>query len=194
MHAVRQTDVRQRVQGDLFPILCVHAGINQRQLDIAQRVGARQQVEGLKHETDFLVPNLGQLVVIHFTDVDSVQVVAARGGRVQAAQQIHQGRFARAGRPHDGDVFAALNLQRHLTQRVNSFRSHLVKARNFLQTNEAHGEVKSQLPGSSQMDLKFGEGQRTKSQTPNTDEGPDPNLQTSKKLQSSNFKPPFADE
>ena len=52
--------------------------------------------------------------------------------------QVHQRGFAGAGRPHDGDVFAALDFQRNVAQRVDGFRAHLVAPRNFLEADEAH--------------------------------------------------------
>ena len=98
--------------------------------------GARQQVEGLEDEADFLVADFGQLVVVHLADADAVQFVVAGGGRVQAADQVHQRGFARAGRPHDGDVFAALDFQRHVAQGVDGLRAHLVAPRNLLEPDQ----------------------------------------------------------
>jgi hypothetical protein len=93
-----------------------NAGINQGQFDIAQRIGARQQIESLKNKTDFAVADFGQLIVVHLADLAAVEFVSAGGRRVQAAEQVHQGGFAGAGRPHDGDVFAALDFQRDAAQ------------------------------------------------------------------------------
>ena len=87
-----------------------HAGVDQRQLDIVQRGGAREQVEGLENEADFLVADARQLVVDHLADQIAVDVVLALGRRVETADQVHQGRFARPGRSHDRDVLAALDL------------------------------------------------------------------------------------
>ena len=122
MNAVGQADVAQRLQRHLPALVGRHAGINQRQLHVAQRVGARQQVEGLEDEADFPVADFGQLVVVHLADLDAVQFVVPAGGRVEAADQVHQRGFARAGRPHDGHVFAALDLQRDFAQRVDGLR------------------------------------------------------------------------
>ena len=53
-----------------------------------------------------------------FADVDAVELVTARTGRVEAADEIHQRGFAGAGRSHDGDVFAALDFEaRHRAAR-----------------------------------------------------------------------------
>ena len=45
------------------------AGVDQRQLDVVQRGGARQQVERLKDEADLLVADARQLVVVHLADL-----------------------------------------------------------------------------------------------------------------------------
>jgi len=61
-----------------------------------QRGGAGQQVEGLEDEADLLVADARQLVVVHVADQLPVDVVVALGGRIQAADQVHERRFARA--------------------------------------------------------------------------------------------------
>ena len=88
--AVSQTDLCQGLERHSFAFLVGEAGINQRQFDVAQRVGARQEVERLENETDFLVPNPGELVVIHLADVNTIQLVEARSRGVQTTQEIHQ--------------------------------------------------------------------------------------------------------
>ena len=52
-----------------------HAGINQRQLDVVQRGGARQQIEGLKNKSDFFIANARQFVVVQFADQLLVQPI-----------------------------------------------------------------------------------------------------------------------
>ncbi len=63
VHALFQVHLPQGLLGPLQPLGGGHAGIDQRQLDVVQRGGARQQVEGLEDEADFLVADAGQLVV-----------------------------------------------------------------------------------------------------------------------------------
>jgi hypothetical protein len=45
-----------------------------------------------------------------------MQVHTSAGGRIQAAQQVQQRAFARAGRTHDGQRFAPVHLQIHTLQ------------------------------------------------------------------------------
>ena len=138
MDTVGQSDLRQRLQGRFLAFLVGQAGVNQWQFHVAQRIGARQQVERLENKADFLVPDPRKLVVVYLTDVDAVQFVSAGSRRVQATDEIHQGRFARTGRAHDGHVFAAANFQGNLAQGVDGLRAHLVTAGNTLKSDQAH--------------------------------------------------------
>jgi hypothetical protein len=70
-----------------------------------QRRGPREQIEGLEHESDLLVADPGQLVVVQLAHPMAVQPVFARRGAVEAADQVHEGGLAGAGRAHDGDEF-----------------------------------------------------------------------------------------
>ena len=113
--------------GALDALFSGDAGVDQREFDVVQRGGPRQEVEGLEDEADFLIANAGQFVVVEFTDQLSVQPVLAFARSVEAADQIHQRRFARAGRSHDGDVFVALDAQVHSPQGLDLLlRSHVV--------------------------------------------------------------------
>ena len=74
-------DPVERVGRERAPLLGAHAGIDQRQLDVVQRGGAGQQVEGLEDEPDLLVADPGQLVVAQLRDPVAVEpVLALRSG------------------------------------------------------------------------------------------------------------------
>ena len=79
------------------------AGVEQRQLDVLDRRRARQQVEALKHEADRFVANPGELVGRQRRHVTAVQDVTAARRPVEAAEDVHEGRLARAGRSDDRD-------------------------------------------------------------------------------------------
>ena len=64
MHALLQIDLPMAPLRRLEALVGRHAAIDQRQLDIVQRRGPRQQVERLEDEPDFLVADLGELVVL----------------------------------------------------------------------------------------------------------------------------------
>ncbi len=72
-----QVDLLERLVGALGALLARHARVDERQLDVVERRRARQQVERLEHEPDFLVPDPRQLVVVHLADLLVVEQVAA---------------------------------------------------------------------------------------------------------------------
>jgi hypothetical protein len=116
-HAGAEVDVR----GLPWRARCARrrgAVVDERQLDVVQRGGAGQQVEGLEDEADFLVADAGELVVVELGDVVAVEPVLALGGRVEAADQVHQGGLAGAGGAHDGDVLVVLDAERDAAQGV----------------------------------------------------------------------------
>ena len=80
----------------LAPLLAGHARVDERQLDIAQGVLPGQQLTRLKDEADFPVADAGQLVGLQIVHAAAVQDVLAAGGRVQAADDVHQRAFPRA--------------------------------------------------------------------------------------------------
>ena len=103
-----------------------------------QRCGASQKIERLKNETDFLVADACQFIVVQFADQLAVQPILAFAGCVQTSDQIHQRGLARAGRSHDRDVFAAVDANVHSPQSVNLlFRSHVVGLPQILGANHA---------------------------------------------------------
>jgi hypothetical protein len=72
------------------------------------------------------ITDAGQFIVVEFADQLSVEPVLAFGRRVETADQVHQRGLAGAGRPHDGDVFVALDAQVDAAQRMHLFRAHIV--------------------------------------------------------------------
>ena len=101
------------------------------------------KIEGLENETDLLVPDLGQLVAIHRGNVFAVKLVMPGAGRIEAAQHVHEGRFAAAARAHDGEIFVAMNLQRHAAQRVHGLLAHHVVLRDVLDVDDDRADMAS---------------------------------------------------
>ncbi len=79
MRASRLTAV-EGVFGARDALVGGRAVVDEGQLDVMQRGGAGEQVEGLEDEADFLVANAGELVVIELGDVVAVEPVLAAGG------------------------------------------------------------------------------------------------------------------
>ena len=81
------------------------ARVEQRQLDVLERGRARQQVEALEHEADLLVADMRQLRVSSAaTSRPSSRY--ALGRLIEAAEQVHERRLARARRPDEHDELA----------------------------------------------------------------------------------------
>jgi hypothetical protein len=64
------------------------AAVEQRQLDVLLRRGARQQVEALEHEAQVAPPQPARWSRDSALDLARPEQVGAGGGRVQAAQQM----------------------------------------------------------------------------------------------------------
>ncbi len=103
-HAVREPDLLDRLFGEPPALRRGDAGVDQRQLDVLENVGARDQVEGLEDESDLPVADVGQRIVVETRDVDAVDEVAAGGRHVEAADEVHHRRLARSRRSHDRHV------------------------------------------------------------------------------------------
>ena len=102
--------VEQRLVG-------VAAGELQRQEDVLARVEDRQQVEELEDEADVVAAQLGELAVVEPGEVDAVDHDRARGRAVEAGEDVHQRRLARARRAHDRGQPAGRELDRDAVER-----------------------------------------------------------------------------
>src|SRR5215213_2159196 len=103
-----------------------HTTVDQRQLNIVQRSRAREQIERLKNETDFLVANASKLVVVHLRNVLAVKPVFTLARSIETADQVHQRRFARTRWTNNRDVLATRDIKRNSVQRMHRLSSHLV--------------------------------------------------------------------
>ena len=125
VHAVLKADYGQRLFRAL-PSLAV-AGIEQRHFHLLQRRHSRQQIERLEDEPDLAVADGGQRVVGQVADQLAVEEVAPRRGRIQASQQIEQGRLTRTRMAHDGDHLAFADVERDAAQGVHVDGAHVVR-------------------------------------------------------------------
>jgi hypothetical protein len=133
VHARFEADVGERLLGAFNALGGWSAVIDERQLDIVERACARQQVEGLEDESDFLVPDSREFIVIQFADELTVEPVLAFRRRVEAANEVHQSRFAGARGTHDRDVFILLDAEVDAAQGMDLLlRSHVVRAPQIL--------------------------------------------------------------
>ena len=143
VHAQSQAHRLQRLAGPLAPLAGGHAGIDERKLHVVQRRGARQQVEGLEHEPDFAVADVGELIVAQVAHQLLVQPVLPPGGGVQAPDQVHEGGFAAARGSHDGDKLAPADLEFDAAKGADGLRSqHVVLGQSYgLNDRSAHSSL-----------------------------------------------------
>ena len=154
-HAARQLDLVERGLRARLPIRRRHTGIDERQLDVVERRRARQQVESLEDEPDFLVADARQLVVVHPRDLLVVQQIAALARRVEAADEVHQRRLARSRGTHDGDVLSALDRNRRTPERVDLFLAHHVRLPQVARLDECHGiRIRALAPAGSNVYIR----------------------------------------
>jgi len=105
---VCQPNAIKRRAGAFVPVAAI-ARVQERQFHIGDCGGAWKQVVGLEHEPELTVAYRSEFIVIQARDILAVEQVGAAGGLVQAPECVHQSGLARAGRPHDADVFAFLH-------------------------------------------------------------------------------------
>src|SRR6185503_3325917 len=80
------------------------------------------------------IPDIGQGVVKHGAYVLSIKNISAGSGGIQAAENVHQGAFPRAGRPHQGYIFILIYVQGHALEHLEGLTTHNVALANVLQT------------------------------------------------------------
>src|SRR5262245_40124474 len=94
-----------------------------RQFDVALGGQHRQEVIKLKHQPDVPRSPGGQAPVGHPVDLFAANFDRAPRGAVQAADEIEQGGFARAGRPHQSQEIALRHRESQTGQDVDFFRA-----------------------------------------------------------------------
>ena len=101
----------QQLPGPGGALCPAHAAVQHGQLHIFHRAGAGDQVEGLEHKADLAAAQGREGTVRCGGYVDAVQNIAALGGFIQRADDVHQGGFAAAGLAHDGHKFPLVHFQ-----------------------------------------------------------------------------------
>ena len=83
------------------PFTALYPRIDKRQSYVVEGRDARQQVEILKDEADLLVARHGKSIVAESCDLRTVEQIGAFRRTIETAEDIHEGRFSGAGRPHE---------------------------------------------------------------------------------------------
>ncbi len=92
--------------------------VQQRRLDVFIDGQLVDEMVGLEHEADVVAVQFGALLFSKALHGFVQKKVLALGGFFQQAQNVHQRRLARAGRPHDGDKFALFDIHGDVAQNV----------------------------------------------------------------------------
>src|SRR5438270_9114822 len=87
-----------------------HVLIRERNFQILEHGKIVDQMVALKNKTDIGLVQFIALLHIEFVDRLIEKIVFAAPGAVQHADDAEQRRLSRAGRPHERDEFALLNI------------------------------------------------------------------------------------
>ena len=90
--------------------------VEERQLHVGLRAGAREQVEGLEHEPDVLVAQRGEFVLRQLADLLALDRDAPGRRPVQQPDDVHQRGLPRAGGSHDRDHLALADVHGDVAQ------------------------------------------------------------------------------
>ena len=88
-----------------------NAGLRQGEFDVFAGGEHRHQVEPLKNEPDPAKAEVGQFSVGEPLDGRPHQFEVAGRREIKAAEQLQQGRLARAGRAGDGEILSGAERQ-----------------------------------------------------------------------------------
>src|SRR5439155_4519430 len=120
----READARQRLDGERARIpLPAAAIVQQRQLDVVQRGRARQEIEPLEDESDFLIADVRELIPGEAVHARPVEDVLTFRWCVETSEDVHEGRLSGSRRAHDGDQLAGPDGQVDSPEREHAVRA-----------------------------------------------------------------------
>src|SRR6267143_246144 len=79
----------------------MRARVEQGQFDILERRRARKQIKRLKNETDLSIANISQIIATQVGGIGAIEQIASASWPIEAAEDIHHGRFAGATGAHN---------------------------------------------------------------------------------------------
>src|SRR3989449_504664 len=114
---------------------------------VFEGVGARQQVVALEDEPDRTAPKRCEPVIVECGDRRAGKRVLAARRAIQAADDVHQRRLARAGRPEHGDELPGLDRHVDVAECHHLQAAHLVHPADVLEMDERFGHGCVPPPG-----------------------------------------------
>lgn len=100
--------------------------IHQRNADILERRGPIDEVECLEDETDMLIPNPREVLLVHAADELALEFQGSGSRPVQATEDVHQRALPTSGCTGDAHERSRIDAQVHAGQRVHDRLAHLV--------------------------------------------------------------------
>ena len=100
-----------------------HARVQRRHFHIFARRFGGDQVITLEDEAERYTPQPRQFIGIQAGHVLAGEAVRAVAGPIKTPKQMHQGRFAGTGCPHDSDEFAGADRQGQAAQHFHGRRA-----------------------------------------------------------------------
>ena len=122
--AAKQTHVFQFPPGGPDAGGLVHALEHQRHGHVFGGGHAGQQVVTLKDKAQMLLPEPGQLGLVHGADLMHADEHLSAAGLFQPGQLVQQGGFSAAGLSHDAAEFPFADADVHIVQRPHPFLAH----------------------------------------------------------------------
>src|SRR5262245_21044939 len=117
VEAITQPDLGKQGAGARETGTARNTRVDHRQLHILQRGGACQQIEGLEHESDATIAERRKVIVAKRAHFDAIETIRATACPIEAAEDVHEGRFPGAGRSHHGHELAVRDVGRDAGQR-----------------------------------------------------------------------------
>src|SRR4051812_9421834 len=116
MHARAEADEFER-EFDLFAAFAAGKFCEQqRQFNVLECGEDGNEIEGLKNEPDVLISPISELGFVEARDVDALDEAFAFGWAINARDDMEQGAFAGAGRAHQGEKFAGVDVERDVVE------------------------------------------------------------------------------
>ena len=109
--AVGDVHALEDVVYHLFALGGLDLHVDEGQLDVLEDVQLVDEVEALEDEADVAFAVLGALFLFQCADFLAEELVLARGGVVEEAEDVEEGGFTAAGGTHDGYEFALLDVE-----------------------------------------------------------------------------------
>jgi hypothetical protein len=141
VQALGEPELAEQRLGAGAPLGAAHAGVDRGHFDVAHGARVGDQVIALEHETECFAAQARELVAAERRHILSHEAVAAAGRAVEAAEDVHQRRLARARRAHDGDELPRVDRQVDAVQHLDRELAAAVGLDDFVELDHRRGPI-----------------------------------------------------